>query len=414
MTAEACTDAPPVVEETPKIRNVILMIGDGMGPQQVGLLELYARYADDPRYPDKTSHLGRMMGLGETGVVIASPANGLVNDSAAGATQIGSGVETNFGYVGLDADGETVLSAVAVAKSLGLATGIVSDTRITHATPASFGGHVHDRWDESTIAAQLLETAPDVLLSGGWRYFLPKSAAKTDGNRRRIEDRYAIPMAAVTSKRNDERNLLDEAEDAGYNVITYGAALEEAQQRPVLGLFAANAMESGTQWFERSDDRPSDAEPTLKRMTERAIALLHKDSPGFFLMVEGGQIDWAGHNNEAQRLLYEMLRFDEAIASVLAFAEGRDDTVVIVTADHETGGFSIHYDRSGPPTASLFTVMDRSPNYISWATTAHTHTPVLATAIGPRALIAPFDGVYHQSEVGRRVLSLVRLAAQSH
>lgn len=408
---EPCPEAatpPETPAEVPELQHIVLLIGDGMGPQQIGLLELYARYAGDPRYPEGMSHIGRLMRDGATGVVIATPSNGLVNDSAGAATQLGSGVLTTFGATGLDMNGDPVPSALVVAKERGMSTGLVSDTRLTHATPAAFAAHVADRWDETTIASQMLETAPDLMFSGGWRYFLPRTIADDEATKTALSQRYELSPESIVGRRRDDRNLLDEAQQAGYKVITHAAALDDLSQLPALGLFAPNGMQSGTEWWaEQNSQSPS--EPSLRTMSVRALELLEATGQGMFLMIEGGQIDWAGHNNQAQRLLYEMLRFDETVGAVLAWAENRDDTVVILTADHETGGFSIHYDTNGPPDATLFDALDTSPNYVSWATTAHTHTPVFATAYGERNFTAPFAGIYHQSQLGEMILELVHL-----
>src|SRR5699024_1480368 len=128
--SDASETHEPAEEEELKLKNIILMIGDGMGPQHVGLLELYARYAGDERYPKGVSNLGKMLRDGATGMVITTPADGLVIDSAAGATQIGTGKITNYGNVGLGMDGEPVESAIHAAKKRGLRTGLVTDTRI--------------------------------------------------------------------------------------------------------------------------------------------------------------------------------------------------------------------------------------------------------------------------------------------
>lgn len=414
QAALACTPVPceaPEVAEVPELKNIVLLIGDGMGPQQIGLLELYARYANDPRYPEGLSHIGRMLRDGTSGVVISTPADGLVNDSAAAATQIGSGAETIYGATGLSASGERTGSVLTRARDRGMRTGLVSDTRITHATPAAFGAYVADRWDESTIAEQLLEAKPDILLSGGWRYFLPQGIQRRDAQAGGIAERFEMPPEAVTSVRRDDRNLLIEAQDAGYNIITHPAALDDVESLPVLGLFAASGMQSGTEWWAEQDSQ-SPSQPALHTMATRALELLSADDAGLFVMIEGGQIDWAGHNNEAQRLLHELLRFDLAVGAVLDWADARDDTIVVLTADHETGGFSIHYDSNGPPSAELFHQLDRSPQYVSWATTGHTHTPVLATSYGDKNYALRFGGIYHQTQLGQMLVELVDLVSR--
>lgn len=397
--------------EDAEIRNVILLIGDGMGPQQVGLLELYARYANDPRYPERTSHIGQLINVAKNSVVLSTPADGLVNESATGATQLASGLTTKFGYLGLNAAGEPIDSAIDVARRLGLKTAILSDTRLTHATPASFGAHTHDRWDENGIAAQLVESETDVMLSGGWRYFLPKSA-NDRGSKAALASMYDIPVDVIRSTRNDERNLLEEARNHGYAVTTTVQGLRDAQGDKLLGLFGSSGMQNGTEWLaERDAEMPS--QPSLGEMFRHAVRFLKQgDSKGFFMMIEGGQIDWAGHGNKAQLLLHEMLRFDALVAEVMQFAKEDGNTAVILTADHETGGFSIFYDRNGPPGPEIFANLDAFPNYVRFATTAHTHTPILASFVAPDAFLEPIPGLMHQTQVGQIVLDWVKVAGR--
>lgn len=394
-------------EEPPQLKNVILMIGDGMGPQHVGLLELYARYAGDARYPEGLSHLGQMLRDGATGMVITTPGDGLVIESASAATQIGSGEMSNYGYVGLGMDGKPVKSAVVHAKERGLSTGLVTDTRVTHATPAAFGAHTEDRWAENDIAVQMLETAPDLMFGGGWRYFLPRHVKRDKSLMQRLQDEYGLPPDGIRSVRKDNRNLLDEARDEGYQIVTHPAALDDAETLPLLGLFAPNGMQNGKEWWkEQSSDSPS--EPSLETMGMRAIDLLSQNENGFFLMIEGGQIDWAAHRNEPQRLLYELIRFDDTIGAVIEWANERDDTLVLVTADHDTGGFSLIYDDDGPPDAETFNDLDSADNYVKWATTSHTHTPVIAVAHGETEYTRAFAGLYHQTQLGQMLVELIQ------
>lgn len=409
-----CPACPPMAEqapepepEHPKLKNIILLIGDGMGPQQVGLLELYARYAGDERYPEGLSHLGQMIRDGATGMVITTPADGLVIESAAAATQMGSGEMSNYGSVGLGMDGKPVKSAIVHAKERGLSTGLVTDTRITHATPAAFAAHTDDRWDETDIAVQMLQTAPDLMFAGGWRYFLPRHVKRDKALVARLQDEYGLLPSGIRSVRKDNRNLLDEARDAGYQIVSDPAALDDADTLPILGLFAPNAMQNGLEWWkEQSSDSPS--EPSLETMGMRAIELLSQNEDGFFLMIEGGQMDWAAHRNEPQRLLYELIRFDDTIGAVIEWAKDRDDTLVLVTADHDTGGFSIVYDKDGPPDAEIFNDLDEADNYVKWSTIHHTHTPVIAVAHGETEYTRAFAGLYHQTQFGQMLVNLIQ------
>lgn len=400
------TEAVQPAPESPELKNVILLIGDGMGPQQVGLLELYARYAGDERYPQGLSKLGQLMRDGTTGMVIATPGDGLVIESAASATQIASGQMANYGSVGLGMDNTPVKTVLMLAQERGMRTGLVTDTRITHATPAAFAAHTDDRWNENDIAVQMLNTAPDLMLAGGWRYFLPKNVTRDKVLMERLHQDYELPPNGIRSVREDTRNLLDEARDDGYNIVTHPAALDDVDALPVLGLFASNGMQNGKEWWAEQDSE-SPSEPSLETMSMRAIDLLQESDDGFFLMIEGGQIDWAGHRNEPQRLLYELIRFDDAIGAVVEWAQDRDDTLVVVTADHETGGFSLVYDKDGPPDAEIFNDLDAEDIYVRWSTLNHTHTPVMAVAHGHNAHARTFAGLYHQTQLGQMLMDLI-------
>ena len=157
--------APTVAPSTPlRPKNVILFIGDGMGPQQIGLLQLYARRA--PGSKIQTTSFDRLGQQGSMALSMHDPAHYLITDSACSATQLALGQSAPVEAVGVDADGHPQPTVLERAQERGLAVGLVSDTRITHATPASFASHVGFRGNENSIAEQLLEQKPDVLLSG--------------------------------------------------------------------------------------------------------------------------------------------------------------------------------------------------------------------------------------------------------
>jgi alkaline phosphatase len=329
------TKAPVSSASAPeRPRNIVLVIGDGMGPQQIGLLGLYARKAPSGAYGDGPTAFQRLARNGESGLSWHDPADTLVTDSACSATQLALGRPSIPEAVGVDAAGEPQPTLLEASRDAGWATGLVSDTRVTHATPAAFASHVPHRDDENTIAVQMLETGPDVMLSGGWRHFLPQGA---EG-----------------SRRTDDRDLLKDAESAGYDVVRDRAALAAAGDR-VLGVFAPSGMLDAITERATRDD-PDRTEPSLAEMATAALDRLERraeqDDSGFFLMLEAGQVDWSCHANDAGWLLHEMLRADETIHAVLDWVEGdadRADTLVVVTADHETGGFGLAYSRADLP-----------------------------------------------------------------
>lgn len=292
-------------------RNVILMIGDGMGPQQLGLLEAYAYSVPSSPFAGRGTSFARLAERGTIGLSLHSPADGLVTDSACSATQLALGEPSRNGLIGVDADGHVQPNLRERAAERGLATGIVSDTRITHATPASFLAHAASRRDENGIAAQIVASDVDVALSGGKRFFVAEGGRREDG-----------------------RDLIAEATAAGFDVVDDAEGLAAAGPR-VLGLFGDGAVPDALSAQEKPDM------PSLAAMTEAALTRLDADPDGFFLMVEGGQIDWAAHSNDAGWMLAELVRFEAAVAVVVAYAESHPDTLLVVTADHETGGFGL-------------------------------------------------------------------------
>ena len=338
-------DIPPAGENKPAgVRNIILLIGDGMGPAQFGLLESYARRAPNSIYQGRPTAVSQLMQQGKVLLSDTGPHDVLVTDSACSATQLAIGEASGSEMIGLNARGDRVETILQKAKRAGMRTGLVSDTRITHATPAAFAAHQPHRRFENEIAADLLTTAPDLMLSGGLRYFLPQDAANISTE---LQKKISAAQLTLKSKRTDQRNLLSEAQQQGYALAFNRQQLAQQQYLPLLGLFASSAMNDAI--YARQN--PASAQPDLNELTRKALQLLGTSERGFFLMVEGGQIDWAAHNNDAGALLHELLRFDAAIQEVVNWAADRDDTLVVLTADHETGGFGFSYSAHDVPAA---------------------------------------------------------------
>jgi len=278
------------------VKNVIFLIGDGMGSNQILL----------------TSYLeGRelyMMQMPYTGYAITYSADSNVTDSAAAGTALASGYKTNNGFIGMLPNGEVVPSIAEVLAEQGYKTGVIATSRITHATPASFYGHVLSRNEEDKLAEQLVNSNLTVALGGGWRNFDP-------------------------TRRADRKDLISVAKENGFDYITTKQELMDYSGEKVLGLFASSHMNSVT---ERTP-----AEPLLPEMTAKAIEILSKDDTPFFLMVEGSQIDWECHDNDVFGMWKEIVEFDEAVKVALDFAKENPDTLVVVTSDHETGGLGL-------------------------------------------------------------------------
>lgn len=350
---------PDAETDVTKVNNVILMIGDGMGAQQVGLLEEYASRAKYSTYQGDKTAISKLAEAGRVGLSLTAPygQNGhLVVDSACSATQLATGVASGSEMIGLDHNGNKVQTILEKAKAQGKATGLVSDTRITHATPAAFAAHQSHRSFENEIAVELIESGSvDVLLSGGARHFLPSDIQTKSSAQQLMMDLGATQTLYKSSKRKDKRNLIIEAKNQyGYNIAFNQQQLASINGGKVLGLFANSGMENGIA-YSACKKVANCSQPSLREMTLAALEILSKNEQGFFLMIEGGQIDWAGHVNDAGWMLHELLKFDEAVNAVYEWIKDRNDTLLVVTADHETGGFGFSYSRKNVPTAKTLT-----------------------------------------------------------
>lgn len=345
--APAGTDQP-----SPSPRNVILLIGDGMGDGQRQAARWYSGGLN-----------GRLTldGLPIQGWCMTRSADSPVTDSAAAATAMASGVKTNNGVLGMTPGLQALPSILEEAQKQGKSVGLVTTTRLTDATPAAFVAHVPSRTMEAEIALQMLAANADVLLGGGENQFLPNS------------ERGCYP---APGQRTDNRNLVEEARVAGYSVVCAPgfADIDPAETPKIIGLFADGAL-----------TRPY--APSLAAMTEKAIDILSRNPKGFFLMVEAGQIDSACHGHNAQTMVADVLGLDETVRLVWLFAAANQGTLVIVTADHETGGTLVSLqpemtkDESGP-----LRMPDGTPFWVSWKTSGHTGADVALNAGGPFCL----------------------------
>ncbi len=369
MIAIGCSSMPGSLPapQAGKAKNVIMIIGDGMGPEQVGLLLTYARQAPNTVIKDRRTVFDRMMDDGGVmGISLTYPSGALVTDSAASGTQMATGQFAGSEMIGADKDGNPVETVLEKAIKTGRSTGLVSDTRLTHATPAAFAAHQPHRNMENEIAVDMLNAGPDVMLSGGLRYWIPQEANDKESAEYKELEQMTQGSVKLKSKRKDSRNLLKEAQDKGYALAFNRSQMGTAQGK-LLGLFAYSALPDGIK-VTHSQDSPDRTIPTLKEMSAKAIEVLSKNDKGFFLMIEAGMIDWAAHYNDAGLMLHEMLQLNETVEYVLDWAENRDDTLIIVTADHTTGGFGISYNAKNLPQGknlpgSLFQGREFKPGY---------------------------------------------------
>ncbi len=290
-------------------KSIILMIGDGMGPSQFGAAWLYSN-----RILGRELRMVEVMKSGRTAYVVNDALDAIITESAAAATQIATGVRVKTMAVGMAPDGKTPLKTILeLAKEKGMSTGLVTTSGITDATPAAFASHVTHRSDEISVASQELQVGVDVLMGGRKQFFLPEAAG---------------------GKRTDGRDLMDEARKEGYAVVGTADELQQANGGKLFGLFNMGDMA-----FEI--DRSKTAEPSLAEMAAKALEVLAKNPKGFFVMIEGGRIDHAAHRNDAAATIRDTLAFDEAVGVALEFQRRNPDTLLIVTADHETGGMAL-------------------------------------------------------------------------
>lgn len=472
-----------------KTRSVILLIGDGMGFEQVRAASI--------KLGGAAGKLA-MQSLPVQGSLSTHSADSAVTDSAAAGTALATGRKTNNGVIAISPGGTPLKTILEACRDAGKATGLVATSTITHATPASFGSHVESRGSEYEIAGQMVDARINVLLGGGKGNFLAAKAegwvglnvSDQDGKKimaitdtvnwfdyRRLEHSFLAPPGAakasvwlwrgpgeagiflddvvlqpvdekgnpagdnlvtdsgfenrklegwndwgglkvvedggsmalkVATSGGGERSLAietgrsyginyrarmedpgagggkltpwEKAEKNGYRVIEKKEDLARVRGKHVLGLFKAGALEG----------KPD--EPTLAEMTGKAVGLLSDDRQGFFLMVEGSQIDWAGHGNDSEYFFREMASFDAAIKVALEYAKREDDVLVIVTADHETGGLEV----GGNDAASLKLI---------WTSKDHTATRVPVFAFGPGS--ERFSGEMDNTEVATRMAEVL-------
>lgn len=303
----------------PLSKNLIVLIGDGMGPAQITAGRLYSKtiLGTESLHLDGY-YVGQASTFSERGDVDGSVKSGRITDSSAAGTALATGRKTYNSAVSVSNHevAKPYASVIEAAEANGKATGLVTTARITHATPAAFASHVRSRRNEAAIASQMLESGVDVLLGGGAAYFTGKEA---DGKR-------------------PDKTILPDFEAKGYTVVKDLAGLQAltVKHDKVLGLFSRSHLDYAI-------DRRS-ASPSLADLAGKAIELLSAKPEGFVLMIEGGRIDHAAHANDLPTMVKEVLDFDAAVKTAMDFAKKDGSTSVVVTADHETGGLSLGRD----------------------------------------------------------------------
>lgn len=313
------------------VQNVILVVGSGMGPSQVGQIVQYRRL----RLPTgEKLALERLMEKKYMGMVSTHSYLDIVSDSAAANSAMTCGHKSRNNTVGMDANGHPCETILEKAAALGKATGLVTNTKLSHPGVSAHGAHRLIRQEENEISMDLLENKNiDVILAGGLTHLIPQGTKMSDLS----ECSGLEPILDGESSRTDSSNLIGTAKEKGYQFACNLEQLnnvETSSQTKLLGIFANKN-------FPLSPDRQSLSNlPSLAQMTDKALATLALKENGFFLVIHNGLTHAAARDNDAGSLLQEGLNFDAALQVALNFTENNPNTLLVVTADHETAGFA--------------------------------------------------------------------------
>ncbi|WAM33856.1 alkaline phosphatase [Caldicellulosiruptor morganii] len=299
-------------ENSNKVKNVILMIPDGMTIAHTTLARWYQ--GGEPLAMDELA----------CGLVRTYSANNPITDSAPAGTAYATGYKTQNRYLSIFPEissmpgvGQVeekdfykpIVTILEAAKKSGKSTGLVVTCQFPHATPAAFASHSDNRNDYENIAEQMVYNRVDVVFGGGWKYIGKNS-------------------------RKDKEDLVSYLKQNGFEVTNSWEVAKNYYGSKIWGLFAQDYMHYDI-------DRNGTGEPSLAEMTQKALQILSKNRNGFFLMVEGSEIDWASHANDPVGVVSDVLAFDRAVKVALDFAKSRNDTAVIIAPDHTNGGMTL-------------------------------------------------------------------------
>jgi alkaline phosphatase len=327
-----------------KPKNVIMMIGDGMGVSEV--------------FAGLTANGGHLFldNFKQVGFSKTQSSDNYITDSAAGGTALSAGIKTYNGAIGVNPDTVAVKTILEMAEEHGLATGLVSTSAITHATPASYIAHQGSRGSYEDIAADFLKTDIDVFIGGGYKHF---------------------------AVRADKRDLTKELQAKGYQVIRNMDEIYQVKEGKLAGLTA-----------DEHNNPAGKRLMSLPRSTETALNILDQNKKGFFIMIEGSQIDWGGHANNIIYIVKEMLDFDQTIGKALEFAANDGETLIIVTADHETGGLAL----AGG---------DMKSGVVKGAFTSGDHTAVMVPVFSYGPGSENFTGIMENTDIAKKIIDLM-------
>ena len=336
--AVAAPDATACKKKNKRPKNVIYIIGDGMGASHV--------YSSIVVQKGKSQFLR----FPYTGFSRTYSASDYTTDSGAGGTALMTMHKVDNKHVGMSSDGKSYCSMLERATKKDKQVGFVVTSSVLDATPASTYAHVTNRRSYDTISMQMAQAPFTVMIGGDRNHFLPDN-------------------------RNDGKSPLDTLAERGYTLAFTLDALEQVKKGPVCALLTDGDPASADQ----RDDM-------LCRSVKKALSILKKNKKGFVLMIEGSQIDWACHNNDFKHLKAEMEDFEAMLKIVLDWAEKDQNTLVVVTADHETGGLSL-------PDGDLM----RGKNEYRFTTGSHTGVMVPVFAFGPGA--DKFTGIMQNIDI---------------
>jgi len=343
-----------VMAQQEKPVNVIFMIGDGMGVSQVTSAFYFGE--GKPNFQNF-----KYVGLSET-----SSTSDRVTDSAAGATALSTGQKTYKRAIGVDKDSLAIPTILEQLQDHGYKTGLVCLTSITHATPAAYYAHVKDRDLQEDIALDFIKSDVDFAAGGGLKFF---------------------------SKRKDKKNLLKDLIKKDYRIDTVSLSKPVLEKRN-LYLMAQDELPNKVQG--RKDFLPE--------ATQMALDFLSQNKQPFFLMVEGSFIDWGGHATNAEMMVKEVLDFDKTIGVVMDFIKKNPNTLLVVTADHETGGASIGKFMEKEASGKSKEVKDKvQVNFIDGQHTAAL-VPVFAMGKGEEL----FSGVYPNNTIYHKLVEALK------
>ncbi|MHA1977850.1 MAG: alkaline phosphatase [Candidatus Hodarchaeales archaeon] len=322
--------------------SVILMIGDGMGFEHVKLAQWVEKGVNGTL---------NMQNLPIKGKVVTQNIVSSITDSAASATAIATGYKAHNSIISKSLSGIDLVTILELSKQLNKSTGIITTTEVTHATPAAFYSHTLSRDNEYEIGQQLITSGIDTIMGGGKNKF-----------------------AAQVNK----------IQNQGYAILENRSDLLSSVGGKIFGLFTEGAFP-----YEQNRDR--ELVPSLAEMTEKSIEILSQDESGFFLLVEGGQIDWASHVTEERNAVLETIEFDKAVKTAIDYVETRNDTILIVTADHETGGLMVSsetltallpHENNTEEQNEVLRISRTSEISLSWSSGGHSNANVPIFAYG--------------------------------